>query len=42
MLTNPVERAHAQQTQWLHTRCYRDAREAAQAPDVTCIVENAR
>lgn len=29
MLADPVRRAHAQQTLWLHNRCYRDAREAA-------------
>ena len=31
MLADPIRRAHSQQTQWLHTRCFRDAREAASA-----------
>ncbi|KAL1500560.1 hypothetical protein AB1Y20_013215 [Prymnesium parvum] len=31
MLAAPVRRAHAQQTAWLHNRCYRDGREAAAA-----------
>ena len=31
MVADPVRRAHAQQTAWLHNRCYRDAREAAKA-----------
>ena len=31
MLADPIARAHAQQTQWLHSRCFRDAREAMSA-----------
>jgi type II secretory pathway pseudopilin PulG len=31
MVGDPVQRAHAQQTLWLHNRCFRDAHEAAAA-----------
>ena len=31
MLSDPVKRAHAQQTLWLHNRCFRDSREALAA-----------
>ena len=31
MLADPIRRAHAQQTLWLHNRCFRDAREALSA-----------
>ena len=31
MLAEPVQRAHAQQTIWLHNKCYRDASAAAAA-----------
>lgn len=31
MVADPIQRAHAQQTLWLHNRCYRDANEARSA-----------
>ena len=31
MLTDPVQRAHQQQSMWLNNRCYRDAASAAAA-----------
>lgn len=31
MLADPVERAHTQQSAWLHSRCFRDPHEAASA-----------